>query len=121
MPPSTSLPLVVDADGTLLRGDMLHEALRCCLLQPKRWLPALAAAWRGRLALKQHLASWVVFESGMLVPRAEVIEYIRAQRAAGVRDATCSFPSGCRDQPLFRLKSMSTSRCFDRWIAVSPP
>ena len=85
MPPSTALPLVVDADGTLLRGDMLHEALRCCLLQPKRWLPALAAAWRGRLALKQHLASWVVFEPGMLVPRAEVLEYIQAQRAAGVR------------------------------------
>ncbi len=84
MPPAPHVPLVVDADGTLLRGDMLHEALRVCVLQPRRWLGALRAAFRGRAALKQHLASWVRFSPGTLVWRAEVVQWLQAQRAAGV-------------------------------------
>ncbi len=84
MPSAPHVPLVVDADGTLLRGDMLHEALRMCVLRPRRWLGALRAAFRGRAALKQHLASWVRFAPGTLVWRAEVVQWLQAQRAAGV-------------------------------------
>src|SRR5690348_5256271 len=55
---AAALPLVVDLDGTLLRTDLLDETFVAVLRRDPLALPSLvAAAWRGRAALKQELAA----------------------------------------------------------------
>ena len=57
-PPATDIPLVVDVDGTLLRGDLLHEAaLQFIATRPfETWKLAVWLA-RGKAHLKSELAA----------------------------------------------------------------
>ncbi|MEM7689274.1 MAG: UbiA family prenyltransferase [Pseudomonadota bacterium] len=80
----SSIPLVVDVDGTLVRGDLLHEATLQLLatnpLQAWRIIPWLA---RGKAALKEELSARI--DPGLdLVPlRQEVLDRVEEARQEG--------------------------------------
>jgi len=80
----TALPLVIDVDGTLLRTDLLLEAVLhfvrgnpVRLVRLARWLRA------GKTILKDELARAVPLAAADLPYNAAVLERIRAARAAG--------------------------------------
>lgn len=79
-----TVPLCVDLDGTLIRGDLLHQSLFALLGdRPGRvWrLPGWLAA--GKAALKHRLADEVEIDATRLPYRPEVLDWLRAQKAAG--------------------------------------
>src|SRR5437879_8663859 len=79
----TSLPLVVDLDGSLVRGD---TTLACVISLAGRPLSLLSAAlaWRhGRAAAKQVLAAAADLGPERLPYNAELLAYLRAQHDAG--------------------------------------
>lgn len=81
---SDRLPLVVDVDGTLLRGDLLHEAaLQFAARHPFRLGKLALWLGQGKAALKMRLADSVdpVVESIPL--RDEVVDTIREAQAQG--------------------------------------
>lgn len=77
-------PLVVDIDGTLVRGDLLVEgAVRLLAVSP---LGALALPFRavaGRAALKRRVAEAVPLAPETLVLNPVVVDEIAAARSAG--------------------------------------
>ena len=78
------IPLCVDLDGTLVRTDMLHEAL---LLLAKRSPMTLATlpGWlvRGKAGFKHLVAERVAIDAAALPYRADVLALIEEARAAG--------------------------------------
>ena len=78
------VPLCVDLDGTLIRTDLLHEAL---ITYVRSRLTAFISiiGWllRGRAALKQGLASHVIPKVDYLPYRTDLIAFISAERACG--------------------------------------
>lgn len=77
-------PLVVDLDGTLLRGDLLAESYLAflrrrplCLLAPFLWL------WRGRAAMKSRLAAAAAVDIANLPYDEGVLALIDAARDEG--------------------------------------
>lgn len=85
--PEAEVPLVVDLDGTLLRGDTLHELLFSEVfgspLQVPRAFVALARG--GRAAFKSFLSQRHAESAAMLPVREEVLGLIRERRAQGGR------------------------------------
>jgi 4-hydroxybenzoate polyprenyltransferase/phosphoserine phosphatase len=87
MPESSTLPvLCVDLDGTLVATDTLHEAL---LLAVKR-RPALALRipfwlFRGKAGFKRRLTREAVPDAALLPYRAELLAWLKAEKAAGRR------------------------------------
>lgn len=80
--------LVVDLDGTLLRSDMLYESFWSALGRDWRSpFRASAALKQGRAELKQYLSSVAKVDVTTLPYNKEVIDYVRARRADGVRTA----------------------------------
>lgn len=80
--------LVVDLDGTLLRSDMLHESFWSALGRDWRSpLRAGVALTRGRAAMKRYLSQTADVDVATLPYDAEVVAYVRARRAEGVRTA----------------------------------
>lgn len=80
--------LAVDLDGTLLRSDMLHETVWALISTRPRALPgALAAAARGRGALKAALADEVTLNPATLPYDARVLDRVRKWREDGGRTA----------------------------------
>lgn len=78
--------LAVDLDGTLLRGDTLHETIvQLALSRPGGILTALRQGWRGKAALKQALAGELVPAAALLPWDDRVITVIRAAQSAGRR------------------------------------
>lgn len=88
---STDFPadiLVVDLDGTLLRSDMLYESFWSALGQDWRSpLRAGMALSKGKPALKDYLAGVAQIDVATLPFNEEVIAFVRARRAEGVRTA----------------------------------
>lgn len=85
-PDESQVPLVVDLDGTLLRTDLLYEAL--VLLAATDPLTALRTpAWlrEGKSAFKARLADAVLLELHDLPVNQEVLALIRSAREAGRR------------------------------------
>ena len=84
MPERVKPPLVVDVDGTLVRGDLLIEgALRLLSIKP---LDALALPFRavgGRAALKRRVAGAVPLPPETLALNPAVVDEIAAARSAG--------------------------------------
>lgn len=79
-------PLCVDLDGTLIASDMLWESLfdvarkrPADLLKVPGWLA------RGRAALKEGLAERSAVDVALLPYRADVLEFLRRERARGRR------------------------------------
>ena len=79
-----ALPLCVDLDGTLIRTDLLHEALITYLCSRlTAFVSIIAWLLRGRSALKQGLARHVMPEVAFLPYRADLVAFISAERARG--------------------------------------
>jgi 4-hydroxybenzoate polyprenyltransferase len=83
--PDRSIPLCVDLDGTLLRSDSLVEGL-LTLATGWRIVPGL---WRllssGRAAFKAHVAGHAPLDPALLPYNERLLDYLRAERAAGRR------------------------------------
>ncbi|MCC6342624.1 MAG: UbiA family prenyltransferase [Bryobacterales bacterium] len=80
----SQVPLAVDLDGTLLRGDSLWEAV-AILLRTRPWLLLLFPFWlvRGKAAFKARLAGEVSLDPSLLVWNEELVTFLRGQHAAG--------------------------------------
>ena len=76
-------PLYVDLDGSLLRGDSLHEACIRLLLKPDRWIKALRALFRGKAAFKQAVMESVELSASSLPYRQDFIDWLKQQKANG--------------------------------------
>ena len=84
--PCVALPLAVDLDGTLVRADTLHEGLLSRVRNdPGCALTVLRALRGGKAAFKRHIAEATPFDPALLPYDTGMIEYLRAQRAAGRR------------------------------------
>lgn len=86
-----SPPLVVDLDGTLVRGDLLIEsALRALrerpfdVLRMPRWLA------QGKAALKRRLAERTGFDPASLPYHRELVDWLQGQRRQGRRLVLCT-------------------------------
>lgn len=80
------VPLIVDLDGTLIDGDTLHISLQR-LVRTRPWLvPTLPfMALRGRAGLKAFVSRHVSLDPARLPYRADVVEFVRRERATGRR------------------------------------
>jgi 4-hydroxybenzoate polyprenyltransferase len=77
-------PLVVNVNGTLVRGDTLMEALLVTLLRRSATLWTLALALlRGRSALKKTLADLAVYDPKTVPLRQEVLEFLKSEKQRG--------------------------------------
>lgn len=79
--------LCVDLDGTLLATDLLHESFMAAARRSP-WVVLQCAAWLatgGRPRLKQELARRAGLDVATLPYRAEVLAFLREERAAGRR------------------------------------
>jgi 4-hydroxybenzoate polyprenyltransferase/phosphoserine phosphatase len=76
--------LVVDLDGTLIKGDMLDESL-LLLLKKNILFVFLLPLWllQGRARLKHEIARRVEVDATRLPYRENVVEYVRKERAHG--------------------------------------
>ncbi len=79
-----NVPLVVDLDGTLIRTDMMWEALAYRLRRnPLAILPILFWWTRGRARLKQKLAERVQINPATLPYHEGFLAWLRAEKASG--------------------------------------
>ena len=77
-------PLVVDLDGSLLRGDSLHESVAASLTRPGVLLGAARAlVTSGRAALKRYLAERTDVDTDLLPVNQAVLDFVRAEHASG--------------------------------------
>jgi 4-hydroxybenzoate polyprenyltransferase/phosphoserine phosphatase len=83
---SAGIPLCVDLDGTLIRSDLLYEALArlpkggfVSLIQAPFWLS------RGRAGFKKEVASRVSLEPSSLPYDERLIEFLRGEKSRGRR------------------------------------
>jgi len=84
--PTTAPVLVVDLDRTLVRGDMLHEALVAFLARRPWRLPSvLGWLMLGKAEFKRRLADELIIKSVELPVNESVIELIRNAREEGRR------------------------------------
>jgi 4-hydroxybenzoate polyprenyltransferase len=83
-PGSTSVPLCVDLDGTVIYSDLLWESL-ARLIGRKPWLLLLVPFWllSGRAALKQRLAQAVDLDPAALPYNQPLLEWLHAEKRAG--------------------------------------
>jgi 4-hydroxybenzoate polyprenyltransferase len=85
-------PLVVDADGTLLRTDLLYECV-AALLGRRPWLLLLAPFWLlvgGKARLKRELAVRTDIDIDSLPANEEFVAWLTEQKALGRRLALFS-------------------------------
>lgn len=85
--PGASTPLaalVVDLDGSLIRGDMLHEGLlRLVRDNPGALFSLPGWLLRGKACVKAQVAARAGFDPALLPYRAEVLTFIREERELG--------------------------------------
>jgi phosphoserine phosphatase len=77
------LPVVVDLDGSLVRGDTTVGCIRALLPHPRLLAGALSRWRHGRAAVKAALAASAGFDPARLRYNTELLAYLRDQRAAG--------------------------------------
>jgi len=90
-PGSGAPPLVIDLDGTLVRTDLLHESTFRLLREGPHWLLVLPL-WLagGKAALKRRIAERVSLDVTKLPYDAQLVDWIRRERAAGRRIVLCT-------------------------------
>ena len=75
-------PLVVDLDGTLVKGDLLAQSFFALLsARPFRALCALAALCRGKAAFKSAVAADASVDCNALPFNPELLALLRTERA----------------------------------------
>ena len=78
------LPLAVDLDGTLIRGDLFARAMgRFCAAAPWNVLVLLAWLTRGRAYAKAKLAARYPVDAAALPYNMPFLAWLREQKAAG--------------------------------------
>ncbi len=78
------LPLAVDLDGTLIRGDLFARAMaRFCTAAPWNALILLAWLTRGRAHAKAKLAALYPVDAASLSYNALFVAWLREQKAMG--------------------------------------
>lgn len=83
---TASAPLYVDLDGTLTRTDLLWESfVRLLFAQPLTALRVPLWLAGGKARLKREIADRVRLKAELLPYNDAVLDYVRAQRAAGRR------------------------------------
>ena len=75
--------LYVDLDGTLLRGDSLHEGLARLIGHPFDWPAVISALFKGKATLKGEVARRSDLDPASLPYRQDVLDWLRVQRASG--------------------------------------
>jgi hypothetical protein len=80
---SSTIPLVVDLDGTLVHTDTTFESVLALLRQPLRLLHTLAALRQGRASFKQRLAATAHLAADNFAYNQELLAYLRRERARG--------------------------------------
>jgi 4-hydroxybenzoate polyprenyltransferase/phosphoserine phosphatase len=84
-------PLVVDLDGTLILGDLLHEsALELVREGPLTALRLPLWLARGKAALKAQIADRVELDVALLPYNLPLLAWVREQHAAGRRTVLCT-------------------------------
>jgi len=79
-----AVPLVVDLDGTLIRSDLLVEAMFAALgRDPRLMASAAAALMRGKAAVKDYLAATTELDVSRLPYDDAVLRFINDARAEG--------------------------------------
>jgi 4-hydroxybenzoate polyprenyltransferase/phosphoserine phosphatase len=87
----TSVPLVVDLDGTLLLTDMLHEsALSFVSRNPFNLLKIPFWLMAGKAPMKQRLAQAVDVDASILPYNTELLAWLRQERQSGRRLVLCT-------------------------------
>ncbi|MFN3302740.1 MAG: UbiA family prenyltransferase [Roseateles sp.] len=84
-------PLVVDLDGTLIQTDLLHETTLLLAKQSPLVL-GLLPLWlaRGKAQMKQRIVDRVTPDYATLPYAPELLDWLRAERAAGRRLVLCT-------------------------------
>jgi 4-hydroxybenzoate polyprenyltransferase/phosphoserine phosphatase len=80
-----TVPLYVDLDGTLLRGDSLYEAALRLIVRPSSWVAVISSLFTGKSAFKQAVAAHAELRAERLPYRQDFLEWLRAQRKSGRR------------------------------------
>src|SRR3954447_21656098 len=82
----TSCPLCVDMDGTLVATDLVWESM-LLLIRTKPHRAAMMPVWRmrGLGHFKRRMAEHVMPDAARLPYRADVIEFLKNEKAAGRR------------------------------------
>lgn len=88
---TSAVPLVVDLDGTLLHGDLLHEsALRFLAGRPLQALHLVRWLGGGKANLKRCIAERVELDYETMPLHAELLAWIASERRSGRRIVLCS-------------------------------
>jgi 4-hydroxybenzoate polyprenyltransferase/phosphoserine phosphatase len=106
-------PLVIDLDGTLIRGDLLQEsALR--LVHSEPWLALCFPFWliEGKAALKRRIAERVTLDVASLPYDERLLAWIAEQRQVGRHVLLCT-----ASDSRFAEAVASHLGCFDEVIA----
>ena len=85
-PAAGTLPLVVDLDGTLIDGDLLHLSLyRLALRHPLQLCLLPLWLWRGKAAFKHYVGEAIGWslDVSQLNYRPALVTWLRSQRASG--------------------------------------
>jgi phosphoserine phosphatase len=84
-PQRSALPLILDLDGTLIHGDLLHETVKACLRHhPVRTAFAFpGAVFAGRAAVKRRLAAIRQPDINSIAFNADVIRMAKAVHREG--------------------------------------
>lgn len=81
---SAALPLAVDLDGTLMRGDVFSEAiLRFLVAAPWKIFTLIGWFMKGRAYAKMRLAEAAPFDPADLPYEAALIEWLKSEKARG--------------------------------------
>lgn len=113
-PPPTAI--VVDLDETLVRADIFREqAARYLLSSPVAPLRLFAVAFKGRAALKAFLAARVPVDAENLPFRADLVEWLAAQRRGGRRILLAT----AADESVAR-RVAAQAGVFDDLVATTP-
>lgn len=78
-------PLYVDLDGTLLRGDSLHEAALRLIVRPSSWVTVMRSLFAGKAAFKRAVSAHAGLRAGALPYRQDFLQWLRAQQLSGRR------------------------------------
>ena len=80
LPPAFEVPLCVDLDGTLIRGDVTWESLLSLVAQSP-FYALLIAVWlmKGRAHMKRQITKRVQFEAASLPYNQEFLTYLRSE------------------------------------------
>lgn len=78
-------PLYVDLDGTLLRGDSLHEACLRLVARPYAWLNVLRGLLEGKAACKRAVAMQAGLRAESLPYRQDFLDWLYSEKKAGRR------------------------------------